>query len=217
MKIKTNLTSIRITLVISLIILFNLFSCRSVKKEWVKENFTEKSELQEIKENLTYSNELVKEDIRKSILSEFNKSLIEINSKLNETLEENTIAKIDIEAEFGKIKEATIGNTKVTSNGAKISVETITSKYLQKDYESYKQENKETIEMLLNETLLLESNLEIVAKENNSLKTELKQIKDTQSKNVTIKQFSLGILLLILGFVIYKFWDKIKALLPFKI
>lgn len=205
---KVTLKKLTIGTILSFIfyvaILLMFFSCRTVKKEWVKENFTEKSELQEIKESLNYSNELIKEDIRQTILAEFNKSLVEITSKLNETLEENTIAKIDIEAEFGKIKEATIGNTKVTSNGAKISVETNTSKYLSKDYESYKKETQETIEMLLSENVLLDKKIDKYSLENNSLKTELTQIKETQSRYVTKKQLGLGfVLLIVIGLIIY--------------
>lgn len=205
---KVTLKKITVTTIISFTVYVSLmlvlFSCRTVKKEWVKENFTEKSELQEIKESLNYSNELIKEDIRQTILAEFKNNLIEITSKLNETLEENTIAKIDIEAEFGKIKEATIGSTKVTSNGAKISVETNTSKYLQKDYESYKKETQETIEMLLSENVLLEKKIDKYSAENNNLKTELTKIKETQSRYVTKKQLGLGfVLLIVIGLIIY--------------
>ena len=204
MKIKTNLTSIKITLVISLIILFSLFSCRSVKKEWIKENFTEKSEIQEIKESLTSSNELIKEDVLKSLLFDFNKNLSESVSKQSESESETTKATIDIEAEFGKIKEAMVGNTKISSNGAKISVETTSNKSFAKDYESYKKETQETIEMLLNENVLLEKKTDKYSIENNSLKTELKQIKETQSKLVTKKQLGLGfVLLIVIGLVLY--------------
>lgn len=209
---KVTLKKITVTTIISFAVYVSLmlvlFSCRTVKKEWVKENFTEKSELQEIKESLNYSNELIKEDIRQTILAEFKNNLIEITSKLNETLEENTIAKIDIEAEFGKIKEATIGNTKVTSNGAKISVETNTSKYLSKDFESYKKDTKETIEMLLSENVLLDKKIDKYSVENNNLKNQLSQIKETQSRYVTKKQLGLGFVLLIVICLIIYFINK---------
>lgn len=214
---KVTIKSITITSIISFVLYVALmlcvFSCRVAKKSWVEENFTEKSEIKEIKESLTYSNELIKEDVRQTILNEFNSKLDESTTKLNETLNENTITKIDIEAEFGKIKEAMVGNTKITSNGAKISVETTTSKYLQKDFESYKKDTKETIEMLLNENVLLEKNIEIVAKENNTLKSELKQIKETQSRYVTKKQLGLGfVLLIVIGLILYIINKKFRFL-----
>lgn len=212
---KLTKTTIKL-FIVYVILMLTIFSCRTAKKEWVKENFTEKSQINEIKESLTYSNELVKEEIRKSLVLEFNKTLDETKSKLIETLDENTITKIDIEAEFGKIKEAMVGNTKVTSNGAKISVETSTNKSLSKDYESYKKESQESINLLLDETIKLSTKIELLAKENNTLKSELSQIKETQSKTVNKKQFTLGFMLLIVIFLIYTFRDKLKGLVfPF--
>ncbi|MCB0447248.1 MAG: hypothetical protein KDD03_07010, partial [Gelidibacter sp.] len=161
---KLTLKKITVTTIISFAIyvslMLMLFSCRTAKKEWVKENFTEKSELQEIKDNLTYSNEEVKAEIRNSLISEFSEKLKQQAEKTTNNESETTTVKGSITAEEGKEKSATVGNTTIKSNGANVTFETTSTKALSKEIESKYNELNQKLnqELKYNEYLYTEIN-----------------------------------------------------------
>ena len=123
--------------IIILLIFWTLFvqSCRTAKKEWVNETFAQKNEVQALQETFETSIETVKSETSETI-SEIRKEVSNSRS-INETTSEseNTTVTVDITAEDGKEKSATVGGTTITSNGANVKVTTSTSKEASKESE----------------------------------------------------------------------------------
>lgn len=209
MKIKTNIQSITWGTAIAFIILMLIvFSCRTAKKSWVEENFTSQEDFNKVQETTENYINSENKKLSQSFTAKYSEFLEKFSNKETTIENENTSIKIDIEAEEGKEKSATVGNTKVTSNGAKISVETLYNKAFSKDFENYKNESKKTDEQLFEENLLLENRIEKFYKENITLREEIKQIKESQSRTVTKKQLGLGIVILVVIYFLQKFLYK---------
>lgn len=79
------------------------------------------------------------------IVNEYLKSYIE-NTSTNEN--ESTDVTVNIKAEDGKEKSATVGNTTVTSNGADISVKTSSTKAINKQIETLNSEWSQKYDIL---------------------------------------------------------------------
>lgn len=215
---KVTLTKITIGTILSFIlyvaILLMFFSCRTAKKTWVEENFTSKHEIQSIQDNLTYSNEEVKSEIKNSLILDFTEKLKLATEKTTNNETETTTTKIDIIAENGVEKKATAGNTTVTSNGANVSVQTTSSKALSKEFESKYNELSQKLdrEQKYNEYLYTEIN---------SLKSEIANLKSTyqsekqaKTKETTKRGFTfwavlIGGLIVVLGVAGYVFRSRI--------
>lgn len=198
--------------ILIILIVISFTSCRTVKKEWVKENYTSKQEaialsddlLKETKEQLRLTKETLSKD--------FDEKIKQATEKTTEKTDEKTTVSGTIEAEDGKEKSVVIGDTKITSNGATVNFETTSIKSFLAEYKtqvnelsSQLNEEKQTNEYLLHEL--------------NSVKTELKQLQQeinsettTKSKDVnksglsftTIILIVLVIILAVSAFVVYK-------------
>lgn len=203
-------------IIISLVFI-SLSSCRTVKKEWVKENFTEKATTQQIRvaQDSVFRSEIQKIETSVSQL-ETSVSKIE-TSKTSESETENTNVSGTIEAEDGKEKSVTIGNTTIKSNGANVSFSTSNTKTLTKEFERQLQEITQQLEFerTFNQTLQTEIN---------SLKSEFANFtstyeseKTTKTKEVTKRNFTLTTWLIIIGvlvllYFIYRFRKKLKLI-----
>lgn len=147
----------------------------------------------------------------------------EVTSKLKEQKEssstnenETTDVTVNITAEYGKEKSATVGNTTVTSNGADISVKTSSTKAINKQIETLNSE-------WLQRYNLVESTLISVVNEFNEFKEsqlkineDLKAEKKTQSKETDKKGLSFWMVIIAIVsaflFVAIKYF---KVKLPF--
>lgn len=222
---RVTLKKITVTTIISFVlyvfIMLSLFSCRTAKKEWVKENFTSKEQLVSIQEDLTYSNEEVKNDIKTSVLSDLREVINAFSQKINSNETENSTVKGTITAEDGKEKSATIGNTTIKSNGANITFETSSTKTLNKEIETkFKEVTKQLKEeRAFNQTLVSKLNtLELKQLEQQK---QIEQLKESKSKTTTKKGFTFGtiiivaivLVLLVLLVLLWYFRSKIKLFL----
>ena len=203
-------------LILSLVFI-SLFSCRTVKKEWVKENFTEKATTQEIR--------LVQDSVFKSEISriETHISKIETSVSKNETTlessSENSTTTVSgtIEAEDGKEKSVTAGDLTITTNGANVSFQTTSSKSLSKEFESKYQELTTLLQEEMQFTQLLQSELNSVKKENTFVKSEIERLETLFSKQTTKRNFTFGTWLIIAVIIIalfglYRFRKKLNFL-----
>ena len=215
---KTTLKKLTIGTILSFIlyvaILLMFFSCRTAKKTWVEENFTSKQEIQSIQDNLTYSNEEVKSEIKNSLILDFTEKLKLATEKTTNNETETTTTQIDIIAENGVEKKATAGNTTVTSIGANVSVQTTSSKSLSKEFESKYQELSQKLdkEQKYNEYLYSEIN---------SLKSEIANLrstyqsekqaksKETKKTGFTFWAVLIGGLIVVFGVAGYVFRSRI--------
>ena len=188
---KVTPKKIAITNIIAFIILMLIvFSCRTVKKDWVENNFVANEKLKTIEENLTYSNESVKEEIRVSLYDEFSKMLKETFKAESET----TTSTGTIEGVEGVEKSVTIGNTTIKSNGANVSFQTNNTKQFESIVKDLKEVNKtqeQTNKELYEENVILEKKY---------LETEkrIKTLEETISRSVTKKQLGFGILIILI-------------------
>jgi hypothetical protein len=191
---KVTLKKITITTIISFIVYVSIillfFSCRTVKKDWVEKNFVANETLKTIEENLTYSNESIKEEIKVSLYDEFSQMLKETFKSENET----TTTTGTIEGVEGVEKSVTIGNTTIKSNGANVSFQTNNTKVYESLIKDLKEVNKtqeQTNKELFEENLLLERKYIETQK-------RIETLEKTISKTVTKKQLGFGILLILI-------------------
>lgn len=197
--------------------LFILFtSCRSVKKEWVKENFTEKSEISQLKANYSNLKNTLKTEINETLILEINEKLKQEKVYESSSKNETTTVSGSISAEDGKEKSVTIGSTTIKSNGANVTFKTSSTKEFTKQFESHLQE----LEIRLQESLL---EISILRSENNSIKSEFANFKSTYdrektSESKTVKKsglsFGTWLILIIIIIVIVLIWYFRKSI-PF--
>lgn len=157
--------------VILILIVLTLSSCRVAKKEWVKENYTEKSQLQDFQNSQTVKLNELKETIKQQ------QQTVNTSQSVNQSEIETTEVTGTLTAEAGKEKTAVIGNTTIKSNGADISFKTNTSNtkqtskaiqelYTMLDYERNLNESfKSDINTLRNQVVALETQLNAKSKE----------------------------------------------------
>ena len=202
--------------IILFLCLLTFNSCRVVKKEWVKENFTEKSTTQKINviQDSIFSSEISKLETSVSKL-ETSVSNTETTSTSSSENESTTISG-SIIAEDGKEKSVTVGGTTIKSNGANVTFETTSTKAINKAFERQFEE--------------LSTKLQEERKTNETLKTEMSSLKSefanfvstyesektTQSK--TVKKSGLGfgfwLTLILIAIVISIVWYFRKSI-PF--
>jgi len=198
------------TILLSLFLLA-LFSqgCRVAKKDWVKENFSQKTETNQTKQTLEQSLETLKREMSETINQKVT-SLSQSTSESTTTNEsETTTVTGTLTAEDGKEKSVTVGGTTITSNGANISFETSSSKKLIKEYQS-------EIQALTSELSDIRTENVQMSQELNSLKSEFALFrstytsdKETQSKTVKKTGFKFGfwvvliIVLIVVGMLRY--------------
>jgi len=198
-----------------MILLFiTLSSCRTAKKDWVNENFTSKTETQAIKEAVSLSSETLKSAISETVNAKYNEILQNQSSISTETESENTTIEVDITAEAGKEKSATIGNTTVTSNGANVKVVTSTSKESSKEFqEKFEQQTQQLTESLTRiETLEKRDSIREATQV--KMLQEIEQLKKTQSKRVNNIGLTFGTVIWIVAIliVLYFLWRIKKKL-----
>lgn len=178
---------------ILIVLLFaSLLSCRTAKKEWVKENFASNSELLRVKDS--FSEEISNQE----------DSLIEtMNSKYNEILEQKSSHESDSEtedstitgtiiAEEGKEKSVSYGGTTINSNGATIQFTTKISKAISKEYSSKFQELNSQLDQERQSIRVLETELTFLKKELETLQTQQINNREAKTRDVKSNGFQVG-------------------------
>ena len=167
--------------IIGIWILFFATSCRTVNRNWVKENFAEKAT---VNESLTVRDSIFKseiKDVQKSLLSQLNQKVSEQSTKQKTTENETTKVSGSITPEEGKQKSVTIGNTKIESNGATVNFETVSSKALTKEIETKYRELEEKFTEQ-------NSQIESLKSENKSIRTEFADFRSTYESEKRAKE-----------------------------
>ncbi len=204
-------------LLTTLLILSVFSGCKTVKKDWLKENYVEKTQFNVLEQQVISSTENSSETKDYITLEKFNEFKNSLSQKSSETSSEESTTKISIEAEDGVEKSAVIGNTKVVSNGASISVEVKNFKeasrsieILQSELEQYKTETSQLITAFRKE-------INASAVKITELENELQSQKNVFTKTSKKKGFTfgttvliLGILLIIIGLAVLYFYTKNK-------
>lgn len=201
-------------LILLLTVFFLFFSCKSVKKQWVKEHFTEKATTTKIN---TAQDSVFKSEISKleTYVSQIETSVSK-NETTSETTSKNETTSVSgsITAEDGKTKSVTIGGTIIKSNGANVTFETNSSKVFTKQFES--QINELTKQLLKEQEINKSTQTEVnsLKSELSQIKTELNQIKIAKSKDTKKTGLSFGswfflIVVIILGIAIWYFKKQI--------
>lgn len=177
-----------------------LISCRTAKKEWVKENYAEKSELTQLEQNISNLSNSLKNEISETLILDFTEKLKQATESSSENENETTIVSGSVEAEEGKEKTATIGDTKISTNGFNISFEIEKNREIKKEFESYRADNEifkretlDRIESLVSD--IKEKNLKITQLEN-----DIKTIAESRSKEV--KKSGFGTWIYLIGFLV---------------
>lgn len=165
----------------AIILLFT--SCRSVKKEWVKENFSEKAT---VNRSLSVQDSTLKSEISKieTSISKIETSISNTETTKESTSEnETTSVSGSITAEEGKEKSVTIGGTTIKSNGANVTFETSSSKTMSREFESkfeqltlQLEEQSETIQSLNSKLFNQQSEIESLESKYSSLKTSKSRV-----------------------------------------
>lgn len=199
------------------LLFISLFNCKIVKKDWLKENYVEKTEFESLENVVNSSNETATLSEDFLTLEKFNEFVNALSQKSSESSSEATTVTGTIEAEEGKEKTATIGNTTITSNGANISFEIQNLKEASKSIELLQSELEQYKTFSENRYNTLEQAFNSEKQSRIALENELKSIKDTFTKNSDKKGFTfgttvliLGILLLIIALVVGYFYVKKK-------
>ena len=197
---------------ITVIVLLTLltFGCKTVKKEWVKENFTSKQESSLLKQSVSNLNKTLKSEISDTSIKDFNEKLNQLSKKITETESKNTTVSGSITAEDGKEKSVSIGNTEIKSIGANITFETTSSTSLSKEFETKYHE--------LSQLLQSEREYrEVLRIEIDSLKNEFANFVSNQESEKTtkykeVKKRVISILVLLIIGTLYYFRKKIPFL-----
>lgn len=202
------------------VLFFLITGCRTVKKEWVKENFAEKSELQTTQNIWTEFVQNSETNITESLKSFFDERIKSVKENTTSNENENTDISVNIKAEDGKEKSATVGNTTITSNGADITVKTSSTKVLSSQLETINKELTQTITKLETSLKTLENKFNEKIDAQNSVIEKLKSELNVKSKETkkTGMSFWFTFSLIILGILVllWFFGDKIPIVRKIK-
>lgn len=193
-----------------------LKGCRSVKKEWVKENFSLISD--------TEKNNQVQDSVFSSKISKIETNISKIETSVSksqtssEATKENETTKVvgSITAEDGKTKSVTIGGTTIKSDGANVTFETSSSKEFTQLFESKFEELQHQLLQEQTTNKFLREEFNQLRRDSEKIKTDLLQLKESKLKEVTKKggSFGLWLFFIILALVIALFWYFRKSI-PF--
>jgi len=203
---------------IILILVVLLFSsCRVAKKNWVKENFTEKAT---VKKSLTLqSNALINriENLQETLTAKYDELSKESSKETRTEENESTTVTGNITAEEGKEKSVTIGATTIKSDGANVSFQTNFSKSVSKEFLEKMSALSNEINTQSNKIIELNKLVEAQSRRLSELESNKEIKKNTSSKDVTKRGFSFGAwligLLIFSGLILFFFLkSKIKKI-----
>lgn len=211
MKVTRKKISFTLFLIYIMLLLSVMFSCRTVKKEWIKENYQSKTEALSQKEEVLKEVKTSQVEITETLVRDFKERFKTETESNKETENENTEIEVNMVAEKGVEKTATIGDTTIKSNGANITASIKTSK------ESESKTETQIIELfsqLEQKSDIIQSNKEDI----NSLKSEIANLKTSQENVFTlfskwvekkgVKFWVITVAVLAILFFVYRFFRK---------
>jgi len=187
------------------------------KKNWVKENFTEKAT---VKKSLTLqSNALINriENLQETLTAKYDELSKESSKETRTEENESTTVTGNITAEEGKEKSVTIGATTIKSDGANVSFQTNFSKSVSKEFLEKMSALSNEINTQSNKIIELNKLVEAQSRRLSELESNKEIKKNTSSKDVTKRGFSFGAwligLLIFSGLILFFFLkSKIKKI-----
>lgn len=183
------------------IILLSLFllsftSCVTKKKLKESQDLQSTYILDQTEKKWTNSVQNIKSELSESILSQFNETIKSFKESSSSNENESTDVTVNITAEDGKEKSATVGNTTVTSNGADISVKTSSTKAINNQIETSNSEWSQKYDIL--ETSLKTAEMKSEQRDYANLKRieQLESKLDKQSKETDKKGLSFWLIII---------------------
>lgn len=190
--------------------ILTLSGCRTVKKEWVKENYTSKIE------TVAFSNELLKElenrtESLKTTLNASFEEKIQQSTKKTTTEEKNHLfIEGTIEADSKEEKSVKVGNTEIVNRGGNVRFKIDNESSFKSEYMSQIKEIYGSIEEHLVELKETQHQLEKVNKTVYELQQEIETLKKTKTKEVKKTGFPWYILIIGVVLLIYFLRKKYK-------
>lgn len=182
-----------------------MFGCGTVKKNWLKENYVEKSELQQTEQRLVESTDEKIETATDSLSTSFKETYSTKSESTTTTENESTTVSGTIEAEDGKEKSVTIGDTTIKSNGATVSFETTSSKSALREMESRYSELESQFKSQQKQTSELQQNYNLLDTKFTELKSQFESEKNLKSKETKRSRWWFILIpVLAIGFIVYK-------------
>lgn len=194
------------------LLFFILTSCVSKKKLKESQDLQSTYILDQTEKKWTNSVQNIKSELSESILSQFNETIKSFKESSSSNENETTDVTVNITAEDGKEKSATVGNTTVTSNGADVTVKTSSTKAINKQIETLNSEWSQKYNLLekslinvtneLNEFKNYQLNINEDLKSKLNVKTE-----ETDKKGLSFWVIMIALILAVF-FVAYKIYSK---------
>lgn len=192
------------------LLLITLTGCRTVKKDWVKANYVEKSEINQLKQSVETFKQTINTSIDERIDSKYTSILNEMREAVKVDENETTTIIGSIESEEGKEKSAIIGNTTIKSNGSNITFESTLNKSFNKELETVNAKMEQTVEEYRNSLKTFENDFTSYKTETDRTIAELKAQLDQKNKTTNKKGFSFTfIILAVVCVLIYIFRKRI--------
>lgn len=194
------------------LILITLTGCRTVKKDWVKDNYVEKSEIDQLKQSIERFKQTVNTSIDERIDSKYTSILNEMREAVKVDENETTTIIGSIEAEEGKEKSATIGNTIIKSNGSNITFESTLNKAFNKELETINSKMEQTIEEHKKSLKAFEIDFEAYKLETQKKIAELQSQLYQKDKTTNKKGFTFTFIIILgIAILIYVFRKRILS------
>ena len=196
-------------LLIISILFISLFSCRTVKKEWVKETFAEKQDLKKLEQDVIFSNERIKSELKQDYTTYTDKKIKEVSSKTSTTENENTVISGSVEAEPGVTKTFEGNGVKITTDGWKVNFETNLSKSLSKEFETKLETVYKKFDSIVLESQQKETEISSLKTRLTTLENRIDTKNESWFKTVSKKQLGFGVfiflIVLVLGYLGYRY------------
>lgn len=194
------------------LLLITLTGCRTVKKDWVKANYVEKSEINQFKQSVEGFKQTINSSIDERIDSKYTTILNEMREAVKVDENETTTIIGSIEAEEGKEKSATIGNTTIKSNGSNITFESTLNKAFNKELETINSKMEQTIEQYRNSLKTFENDFTAYKTETDKKIAELKSQLDQKNKETNKNGFAFTFIIILgIAILIYIFRKRILS------
>ena len=191
---------------------FLMTSCVTKKKLKESQDLQSTYILDQTEQKWINSVQNIKSELSESILSQFNETIKSFRESSSTNENETTDVTVNITAEDGKEKSATVGNTTVTSNGADIIVKTTSNKSTDKKLETINKELTQSLNEVQNSLKTVKNELNELKKESLRIDEELKSQLETKSKETNKKGLSIWMVIIAIVsailFVAYKIYSK---------
>jgi len=156
-----------------------------VKKDWAKENFASKQEINDVEQKLSSSIEESQKTQTEKSEAAYQEFLKEVSEKQSTSEDETMKASGTIKGEPGVWKEVQVGNTLIKSNGVEVIFETTSNKNTSK--ESQSRESLLLKELQIRDEIIESLKTNITSNESRIAKLENDYISEQEVKAKLVK------------------------------